>query len=71
VQKEKQALDIGNKYNMEDKYQINTLYSKLAVRDQQHKIAVEGLKTIIESNDPMGVAQKTLDAIMDCLPDSM
>jgi len=47
---------------------IFILKSKLTVRDCQYEVAIEGLKTIIESNDPMGVAQKTLDAIMDCLP---
>ena len=45
------------------------LYAKLSVRNAQYEIAVEGLKTIIESNDPMGVAQKTIDAMMNCLPD--
>ena len=49
-------------------FENNVLSSKLAVRDAQYNIALEGLKTIRESNDPMGIAEKTIDAIFDCLP---
>ena len=45
-----------------------TLMAKLAVRQCQYKIAVEGLRTIVESNDPMMIAQKTLTAMDDCIP---
>ena len=47
---------------------IQILKTKLAVRSCQYEIAVEGLKTIVESNDPMGVAEKTLKAMEECLP---
>ena len=42
--------------------------AKLAVRSCQYKIAVEGLTTIVESNDPMKIAEKTLTAMDDCIP---
>ena len=45
-----------------------TLMAKLAVRECQYKIAVEGLNTIVESNDPMMIAEKTLTAMEDCIP---
>ena len=45
-----------------------TLMAKLAVRQCQYKIAVEGLNTIVESNDPMMIAEKTLSAMEDCIP---
>ena len=45
-----------------------TLMAKLAVRQCQYKIAVEGLNTIVESNDPMMIAEKTLTAMGDCIP---
>ena len=45
-----------------------TLMAKLAVRQCQYKIAVEGLNTIVESNDPMMIAGKTLSAMEDCIP---
>jgi len=44
------------------------LIAKLAVRSCQYSIAVEGLKTIVESNDPMSIAEKTLEAMADCIP---
>ena len=47
----------------------NTLKAKLSVRNCQYEIALEGLSTIKESNDPMGIAEKTLDAIKDCIPE--
>ena len=48
--------------------EIQVLRTKLAVRNCQYKIAVEGLTTLVESTDPMGIAQKTLDAMQECLP---
>ena len=44
------------------------LMANLAVRNCQYKIAVEGLNTIVESNDPMNIAEKTLVAMGDCIP---
>tara|TARA_Y100000310_G_scaffold343430_1_gene451003 strand:+ start:1027 stop:1209 length:183 start_codon:yes stop_codon:yes gene_type:complete len=49
--------------------QNNTLMAKLTVRTCQYEIAKEGLSTIIKSNDPMGIAKQTLDAMRDCLPE--
>ena len=48
--------------------EIFTLTAKLTVRDCQCTIAIEGLKTIKGSNDPMGIAKKTLKAMEECLP---
>ena len=45
-----------------------TMMAKLAVRQCQYKIAVEGLNTIVEANDPMMIAEKTLTAMEDCIP---
>ena len=58
---------------MDEDYKIllkenRTLIAKLAVRQCQYRIAVEGLKTIVESNDPMMIAEKTLNAMEDCIP---
>ena len=44
------------------------LMANLAVRNCQYKIAVEGLNTIIESNDPMNIAERTFTAMKDCIP---
>ncbi len=52
------------------KRQIDMLKAKLAVRGCQHKIATEGLNQIVKSNDPIGIAGKTLEAMTECLPDS-
>ena len=48
---------------------IFTLKAKLSVRKSQYEVALEGLETIKNSNDPMGIAAQTIDAIKDCLPD--
>tara|TARA_R100001530_G_scaffold126399_2_gene95236 strand:+ start:249 stop:425 length:177 start_codon:yes stop_codon:yes gene_type:complete len=48
--------------------EVQVLGTKLTVRNCQYKIAVEGLTTLVESTDPMGIAQKTLDAMEECLP---
>ena len=42
--------------------------ANLAVRNCQYKIAVEGLNTIVESNDPMNIAERTIAAMKDCIP---
>ena len=33
---------------------------------KQVEIALEGLTTIKDSNDPMNIASKTLDAMLEC-----
>ena len=48
--------------------EVQILKTKLVVRACQYDIAKEGLQTIVESNDPMGVAEKTLKAMEDCVP---
>jgi hypothetical protein len=48
--------------------EIQVLRTKLTVRNCQYKIAVEGLGHIVESNDPVGIAGKTLEAMEECLP---
>ena len=50
------------------KRQNNMLLAKLTVRSCQYKIAVEGLNNIVGSNDPVGIASKTLEAMGECLP---
>ena len=47
----------------------NVLSSKLAVRNSQYKIAIEGLKAIEEFGDT-SVASKTISAMLDCIPDN-
>ena len=44
------------------------LSTKLTVRGCQYRIAVEGLNHIVESNDPVGIAAKTLEAMNECMP---
>ena len=44
------------------------LEAKLTVRSCQYKIAVEGFRLIVESNDPIGIAGKTLEAMDECVP---
>ena len=46
----------------------STLSSKLAVRNSQYKIAMEGLNAIADMGD-VSIAKKTIDAILDCLPE--
>ena len=48
--------------------EVQVLRTKLAVRYCQYKIAIEGFTTLIESTDPMGIAQATLEAMQECLP---
>ena len=73
VLKGKQVQRIGKNLKMDEEYkkllkENRTMMAKLAVRQCQYKIAVEGLKTIVESNDPMNIAEKTLTAMDDCIP---
>ena len=51
-----------------EQMELLSLYSKLSLRERQYRIAIEGLNTIKESNDPMEIAERTLDAMLDCLP---
>lgn len=46
----------------------NVLSAKLAVRNSQYRIALEGLKAINEFGD-VSVAKKALEAMLDCVPD--
>ena len=46
------------------------LLAKLSVKDWQYKIALEGLNKIVESNDPVGIADKTLKAMEKCILNS-
>ena len=46
----------------------STLSSKLAVRNSQYKIAMEGLNAIVDMGD-ISIAKKTLEAMLDCLPE--
>ena len=48
--------------------EIQVLRTKLAVRNCQYKIAVQGFTTLIDSTDPMGIARTTLEAMQECLP---
>ena len=50
------------------KRQNDMLLAKLTVRSCQYRIAVEGLNHIVESNDPVGIASKTLEAMDECMP---
>ena len=47
----------------------NVLSSKLAVRNSQYKIAIEGLRAIQEFGD-INVAIKTIEAMLDCVPEN-
>ena len=57
-----------NKHEMTNRIN-NMLSAKLAVRNCQYKIALEGLKAIVEYGD-LTVAEKTIEAMLDCLPDN-
>ena len=48
--------------------EVQILKTRLIVKSCQYDKAKEGLQTIVESNDPMGIAEKTLKAMDDCLP---
>ena len=44
------------------------LSSKLGVRNCQYDIAMQGLRALIDSNDPMGIAKQTIEAMDECVP---
>ena len=48
--------------------EVQILKTKLVVRTCQYDIAKEGLQTIVESKDTMGIAKKTLKVMKDCVP---
>ena len=66
-QKKKNGLKMGDEVVNHLKRINNTLSSRLAVRESQYRIALEGLKAIDESGD-LGVAIKTIEAMLDCVP---
>ena len=68
-QKRKNGLKMNNVLEDQLKRINNTLSAKLAVRNCQYKIAIEGLKAIKEFGD-VSVATKTLEAMLDCLPEN-
>ena len=68
-QKRKNGLKIIEGVENQLKRVNNTLYAKLAVRNCQYKIAVEGLRAIEEFGD-INVAVKTMEAMMDCVPEN-
>jgi hypothetical protein len=53
-----QQLEYFRKDLQEKVNRINNLTSAL-------NLAIEGLSKIVESNDPVGIAQKTLDELID------
>ena len=50
------------------KKQNDILLLKITIRNRQYDIAVEGLNHIVKSNDPVGIAAKTLEAMDECMP---
>mgnify|MGYP005814015215 CR=1 FL=1 len=68
-QKMKNGLKMDNGLEDQLKRINNTLFAKLAVRNCQYKIAIEGLRAIEEFGD-INVAVKTIEAMMDCVPDN-
>ena len=62
----------GNRSREEEfddlKRQNDMLLAKLTVKSCQYRIAIEGLNKIVESNDPVGIADKTLEAMNECMP---
>ena len=61
----RQDQDLKRRMEMHNK---SIIMGKLAVRNCQYEIAVEGFTTLVEATDPMGIAQTTLDAMQECLP---
>tara|TARA_R100001594_G_scaffold10538_1_gene24721 strand:+ start:2245 stop:2424 length:180 start_codon:yes stop_codon:yes gene_type:complete len=59
---------MANELERELLNEVQILKTKLVVRACQYDIAKEGLQTIVESNDPMGIAETTLKAMEDCVP---
>ena len=68
-QKKKNGLKMNSPLEEQLKRINNTLSAKLAVRNCQYRIALEGLRAIEEFGD-INVATKTLEAMLDCIPDN-
>ena len=68
-QKRKNGLKMNNVLEGQLKRINNTLSAKLAVRNCQYRIAIEGLKAIEEFGN-VSVATKTLEAMLDCVPEN-
>ena len=68
-QKKKTGSKMDNGLEAHFKRINNILSAKLAVRNCQYKIAVEGLRAIEEFGD-VSVAVKTIEAMLDCMPEN-
>ena len=68
-QKKKNGLKMNSPLEEQLKRINNTLSAKLAVRNCQYRIALEGLRAIEEFGD-INVATKTLEAMLDSIPDN-
>ena len=68
-QKRKNGLKMSEEVENQLKRINNVLSSKLSVRNTQYKIAIEGLRAIEEFGDT-SVAVKTIEAMMDCVPEN-
>ena len=68
-QKKKIGLKMSEEVENQLKRINNVLSSKLSVRNTQYKIAIEGLRAIEEFGDT-SVAVKTIEAMMDCVPEN-
>ena len=68
-QKRKNGLKMSEEVENQLKRINNVLSSKLSVRNTQYKIAIEGLEAIEEFGD-ISVASKTIEAILDCVPEN-
>ena len=68
-QKKANGLKMGEEVENQLKRINNVLSSKLSVRNTQYKIAIEGLRAIQEFGD-INVAIKTIEAMLDCVPEN-
>ena len=68
-QKRKNGLKMSEEVENQLKRINNVLSSKLSVRNTQYKIAIEGLRAIEEFGD-ISVAIKTIEAMLDCVPEN-
>ena len=68
-QKRKNGLKMSEEVENQLKRINNVLSSKLSVRNTQYKIAIEGLRAIEEFGD-ISVAGKTIEAMLDCVPEN-
>ena len=68
-QKRKNGLKMSEEVENQLKRINNVLSSKLSVRNTQYKIAIEGLRAIEEFGD-ISVAVKTIEAMLDCVPEN-